>query len=238
MRGDGANAGPSLGNCAPMPILPPDLLHQMSSYATPVIAGAAGLHLLYFFWLAGWARRDLRRLAADFDAFTRDLKHRSLFERGTDLSEQIDAFVADVRDVLDDPHKHAERRALHNRMQILDEERRYLHSHAFDTCYNMARTMVEAYPLAGTMGAILAIGSALQMSPDDERNTVSTVVRFFGEAIWSTFAGLIAAVVLMFVNSLLETRFRRLSENRAHVRETVARAKRELSLAAVGEDAA
>jgi biopolymer transport protein ExbB/TolQ len=217
--------------------LPPELLEQLSALALPVIVGAAVLHLLYFFWLSAWARRDLRRLAADFDAFTRDLKHRSLFERGADLSEQIDAFVADVRDVLDDPSKGTERQALRQRMQILDEERRYLHSHAFETCYNIARTMIEAYPLAGTMGAILAIGSALQMSPNDERNTVSTIVRFFGEAIWSTAAGLLAAIVLMFVNSIVETRFRRLAENRAHVRETVARAKRELSLATAGEDA-
>jgi biopolymer transport protein ExbB/TolQ len=214
-----------------------ELLQQCSKYAMPVIVGAAVLHLLYFLWLSAWARRDLRRLAADFDAFTRDLKHRSLFERGADLSEQIDAFLADVRDVLDAPTRQADRAALRNRMQILDEERRYLHSHAFDTCYNIARTMIEAYPLAGTMGAILAIGAALQMSPDDQQNTVSTIVRFFGEAIWSTFAGLIAAIVLMFVNSVVETRFRRLSENRANVRETVARVKRELSLAAGGEPA-
>ncbi|MDZ4685717.1 MAG: MotA/TolQ/ExbB proton channel family protein [Planctomycetaceae bacterium] len=221
-----------------MPPWSKDLLQECSRYATPVIIVAAGLHLLFFLWLTAWARRDLRRLAATFDAFTRGLKHRSLFDRGTDLSEQIDAFVADVRDVLDDPTKSADRHALFQRMQILDEERRYLHSHAFETWYNVARTMIEAYPLAGTMGAILAIGSALQMSPDDTRNTVTTIVRFFGEAIWSTFAGLIAAIILMFVNSVVETRFRRLGENRAHVREMVARTKRELSLAASAGDAA
>lgn len=215
-----------------MPPWSQDLMQQCSRLVTPVIVGVAALHLLDFLWLWAWAARDVRRLAATLDAFTRDLKHRSLFERGADLSEQIDAFAADVRDVLDDPSKAAERQALAQRMQILDEQRRYLHSHAFETWYNVARTMIEAYPLAGTMGAILAIGSALQMSPDDTRNTVSTIVRFFGEAIWSTFAGLLSAVVLMFVNSLLETRFRRLGENRAHVREMTARAKRDLSLAA------
>lgn len=198
----------------------------------PAIITCGLFHLLYFCWLTLWARRDLRRLANDLDAFTRDLKHRSLFERGADLSEQIDAFLADIRDVLDDPLRKNDRQALRNRMQILDEERRYLHSQAFDTCYNVARTMIEAYPLVGTMGAILAIGSALQLSPDDQRNTVSTIVRFFGEAIWSTGAGLLAAVTLMFVNSLVETRFHRLSENRAHVREMVARVKRELAVAA------
>jgi biopolymer transport protein ExbB len=215
-----------------MPPWSQDLMQQCSRLVTPVIAGVAALHFLVFLWLAAWARGDVRRLAATLDAFTRDLKYRSLFERGADLSEQVDAFVADVRDVLDDPSKTAERLALAQRMQILDEQRRYLHSHAFETCYNVARTMIEAYPLAGTMGAILAIGSALQMSPDDSRNTVGTIVRFFGEAIWSTFAGLISAVILMFVNSVVETRFQRLGENRAHVREMTARAKRDLSLAA------
>lgn len=215
-----------------MPPWSQELMQQCSRLVTPVIAGAAVLHFLVFLWLSAWARGDVRRLAATLDAFTRDLKYRSLFERGADLSEQVDAFVADVRDVLDDPSKSVERQALAQRMQILDEQRRYLHSHSFETCYNIARTMIEAYPLAGTMGAILAIGSALQMSPDDSRNTVGTIVRFFGEAIWSTFAGLISAVILMFVNSVVETRFQRLGENRAHVREMTARAKRDLSLAA------
>lgn len=209
-----------------------ELIYRCSAWVMPAIITCGLFHLLYFFWLTLWARRDLRRLANDLDAFTRDLKHRSLFERGADLSEQIDAFLADIRDVLDDPLRKNDRQALRNRMQILDEERRYLHSQAFDTCYNVARTMIEAYPLVGTMGAILAIGSALQLSPDDQRNTVSTIVRFFGEAIWSTGAGLLAAVTLMFVNSLVETRFHRLSENRAHVREMVARVKRELAVAA------
>jgi biopolymer transport protein ExbB len=214
-----------------------ELLRQCSTWAMPVIVVAAVLHLLWFVWLRAWAKRDLRRLAADFDAFTRDLKHRSLFERGADLSEQIDAFVADVRDVLDDPGQREARQALFNRMAILDEERRYLHSHAFETSYNIARTMIEAYPLAGTMGAILAIGAALQSGPDGQQNTVSAIVQNFGEAIGSTAVGILAAIVLMFVNSVVETRFRRLGENRAHVRETVARAKRELALSALGGEA-
>ena len=48
--------------------------------------------------------------------------------------------------------------------------------------------------------------------------------------MWATFAGLLAAIVLMFLNSLVETRFRRLTETREHIRETIVRTKRELSL--------
>ena len=208
------------------------LLNRLSGLAAPIIATVAIVHLLVFFWLMGWARRDLRRMAADFDQFTRELKYRSILERGSNLSDQIDAFLADIKDVLDDPSKTAERQNLWLRMRILDEERRYLQSQAFETWYTVCRTMIEAYPLAGVLGTVLAIGAGLQSGHSNAQQTVADIVRNFGDSIWSTFIGLFSAMTLMFVNSIVETKFRRLAENRLHVRETVARAKRELSIAA------
>ena len=198
----------------------------------PVIATVAVIHLLLFFWLLSWARRDLRRMAADFDQFTRELKYRSILERGSNLSDQIDAFLADITDVLDDPSKSAERQNLWQRMRILDEERRYLQSQSFETWYTICRTMIEAYPLAGVLGTVLAIGAGLQSGQANAQQTVADIVRNFGEAIWSTFIGLASAMTLMFINSIVETKFNRLAENRRHVREIVARTKRELSIAA------
>ena len=219
-----------------MPYLTPemttDLLNRLSRLSMPVIATIAVIHLFVFMWLVGWARRDLRRMASDFDQFTRELKYRSILERGSNLSDQIDAFLADVKDVLDDPSKSAERQNLWLRMRILDEERRYLQSNAFETLYTICRTMIEAYPIAGVLGTVLAIGAGLQSGHGSAQQTVADIVRNFGDAIWSTFVGLFSAMLLMFVNSVVETKFRRLSENRLHVRETVARAKRELSIAA------
>ena len=212
-----------------------ELLSRLAGWSAPVIAGVAVLHFLAFLWLAAWARRDLRRMATDFDSFTRELKHRSLLDTSISLSDQIDAFLADVKEVLDDPTKRAERLALTHRVKTLDEQRRYLQSQSFETCYTVCRTMIEAYPLAGVLGTILAIGAALQGGQDNAQKTVANIVRNFGDSVWATFAGLVAAIVLMFINSLVETRFRRLSENRQHVRETVARAKRELSLGSGGD---
>jgi biopolymer transport protein ExbB len=216
------------------PEMSTDLLNRMSGLAMPVIAVVAVIHLLLFFWLMIWARRDLRRMASDFDQFTRELKHRSILERGSNLSDQIEAFLADIKDVLDDPAKVTERQNLCLRMRILDEERRYLQSQSFETWYNVCRTMIEAYPLAGVLGTVLAIGAGLQSGQADAQQTVADIVRNFGEAIWSTFVGLFSAMTLMFINSIVETKFHRLSENRLHVRETVARAKRELSISAGG----
>ena len=217
------------------PEMSTQLLNRLSSLSATVIAGVALFHLFVFFCLVIWARRDLRRMASDFDQFTRELKYRSILERGSNLSDQIDAFLADIKDVLDDPSKSAERQNLWLRMRILDEERRYLQSHSFETWYTICRTMIEAYPLAGVLGTILAIGAALQSGQGDAHQTVADIVKNFGESIWATFFGLISAMVLMLVNSIVETKFRRLSENRVHVRETIARAKRELSMSAGGQ---
>lgn len=207
------------------------LIDSLSGLSTVLIAAACAVHLSLFLVLWIWSRRDLRTIASSLDDFTRGLKHRSILDTTAHLSEQIDAFLADVNEVLGHPSRQTDRNALLQRMNILDEKRRYLSSMFFETTYNICRTMIEAYPLAGVLGTILAIGAALQTGSAAEGvATVSTIVSRFGDAIWSTFAGLTAAIMLMFLNSLVETPFRRLGENRVHVRETVARAKRELSL--------
>jgi len=207
------------------------LLDSLSSLSTFAIVGAFAVHVFFFFVLWVWWRRDLRSIASSLDDFTRGLKHRSLMDRTSHLSDQIDAFLSDVREVVEARGNDAERQMLGQRMAILDERRRYLSRMLFETSYNVCRTMIEAYPLLGVLGTILAIGTALQTGDGTSAaSSVGVIVARFGDAIWSTFAGLSAAIALMFLNSALEPRFRRLSENREHVRETIARAKRELSL--------
>jgi biopolymer transport protein ExbB/TolQ len=202
------------------------LLDQIAHASTYVIVAAAVVHLAVFFGLWAWARRDLRNIASALFDFTRGLQHQSMLDATAHLSEQVEAFLADVNDTLGDSSRQADRAALLHRISILDEKRRYLNSMLFETCYNMARTMIEAYPLAGILGTILSIGAALQQSA-----SIQAIVQRFGDAIWSTGVGLMAFILLLFLNSMLEPPFVRLAENRAHVRATVARAKRELSFA-------
>lgn len=208
-------------------------LHFLSTLSTPVIAGFAVIHLLYFAMLRQWYSRDLRMIAGTLDDYTRGLKYRSVLGRSAPLTTQIDAFVQDVNDVITDVSRTEDRAECLRRMHILDEKRSYLESIAFETSANTARTMIEAYPLGGVLGTVLAIGSALQADAASRSvSTVNVVMERFGDSIWSTFAGLFAAILLMFINSILEIRFNRLTDSRSHVRDMVSRAKRELGLAA------
>lgn len=208
------------------------LLSLASQLSTPAIFVLFGGHLLFFFLLWVWYRRDVRQLASTLDAFTRDVRFRSVLDRNSHLCDQIEAFLSDIHDVLEQPERAAERAALSQRVHLLDEKRSYLQSMGFETAYNMARTMIETYPIAGILGTIIAIGVALN-APDGQA-TVQLLVQRFGEAIWSTFAGLVAAVVLMMLNSFLETSFTRLSEDRRLMRDTVLKVKRALAIPATG----
>lgn len=234
-----------------------DWLQFCSTLSTPLIVLCALLHIAFFGFLRAWCRRDLQVLTQTLDDFTRPLHHRSVLDRANSLPAQIEAFVQDIREVLTNPALAHSRAALLDRLRILDEKRRYLDSLRFDTAWNAARSMIEAYPLSGILGTILAIGSALHAEsaanasaaaaptpgssaavatstvlppPPSAAASVSLVMDRFGDSIWSSFAGLLSAIILMFISSLSEVRFGRLSECRTSVRQLVAQARRELQL--------
>ncbi|MCA8987747.1 MAG: MotA/TolQ/ExbB proton channel family protein [Planctomycetaceae bacterium] len=206
------------------------LLTAVAELSTTAIAVAAGLHLALFAFLFVWSRRDLRVLAGVLQDYTRDLKQQSILEPTAPLTDQMEAFLADIEDVINDPQRNAERESLRNRMKLLDEKRRYLHSLRFETLANTARTMIEAYPLAGVLGTIVSIGAALNAPGTGDAETVSLIVARFGDAIWSTFAGLVAALILLFISSLLDPSFGRLGEVRAHIRNMMSQVKSRLGV--------
>jgi len=204
------------------------ILSAVAELSTWIISIAACLHLALFALLRWWSKRDMRVLAGTLQDYTRDLNQRSVLDPTAHVTDQMEAFIADIEDVVNDPARKNERQMLRNRLTLLDEKRRYLHALRFETVSNMARTMIEAYPLAGVLGTIISIGAALNVPAAAETETVSLIVARFGDAIWSTFAGLTAAVILLFVSSLLEPTFQRLFEIRSQIRTMISLIKSRL----------
>ena len=210
------------------------LLEFATTWFTPMILIIGALHLVWFWSLRWRAKRDIRSLAQLLERFTDGLHHRSRLDWRGHLTDQIDAFVEDVREAM---QREDDREKIRQRLSILDEQRTYLNSYRFETSWNVARTGIEAYPLLGVLGTIFALWLAMREPTADASATVGTIVERFGVAIDSTFAGLAMAIVLMVVHSYYETLFTRLSENRRAVRDLVTQGKRELSTScAVGEE--
>lgn len=201
------------------------LLDFATTWFTPMILILGALHLVAFWILRIWAGRDIRSLAQLLERFTDGFHHRSRLDWRGHLTDQVDAFVTDVRESLDNPN---DREQLSQRISILDEQRPYLASFRFETCWNVARSGIEIYPLLGVLGTIFALWLAMREPASDSSATVGAIVERFGVAIDSTFAGLAMAILLMVVHSYYETLFTRLTENRRTVRDMVLQVKREL----------
>ncbi len=201
------------------------LLDFATAWFTPMILILGALHLVAFWVLRVWAGRDIRSLAQLLERFTDGFHHRSRLDWRGHLTDQVDAFVTDVRESLDNPN---DREQLSQRISILDEQRPYLASFRFETCWNVARSGIEIYPLLGVLGTIFALWLAMREPASDSSATVGAIVERFGVAIDSTFAGLAMAILLMVVHSYYETLFTRLTENRRTVRDMVLQVKREL----------
>lgn len=206
------------------------MLEFATAWFTPMILILGALHLMWFWLLRMRAGRDVRSLAQLLERFTDGLHHRSRLDWRGHLTDQIDAFVEDVRDAM---QRDGDRELIRNRMAVLDEQRSYLNSFRFETSWNVARTGIEIYPLLGVLGTIFALWLAMREPTSDASATVGTIVQRFGVAIDSTFAGLAVAILLMVVHSYYETFFTRLTENRRAVRDLVTQVKRELSTSEV-----
>ncbi len=201
------------------------LLEFATKWFTPMIFLFGAIHLAAFWGLRVWAGNDIRTLAQMLERFTEGLHRRSRLDWRGHLSDQIDAFVEDVREAIDDP---GQRATISERIGILDEQRAYLDSFRFERAWNVARSGIEIYPLLGVLGTIFALWLAMREPAGDAAATVGTIVQRFGLAIDSTFAGLAVAILLMIVNSYYETLFVRLTENRRSVRDQVIRVRRDL----------
>lgn len=206
------------------------LLEFASNWFTPMILVLGLLHLVGLWCLRVWARRDVKSLAQLLERFTEGLHRRSRLDWRGHLTDQIDAFVQDVRDALGDPQARGQVR---ERIAILDEHRPYLESYRFECAWNVARSGIEIYPLLGVLGTIFALWLAMR-EPSGDAAAVGTIVQRFGLAIDTTFAGLAVAILLMMVHSFHETLFARLAENRRAVRDLVQQVKRDL----IGTDGA
>jgi hypothetical protein len=213
-----------------------------------------------FVLLAMWAAR--RRMTNNLASYLFNLVKN--FSAGTDhrpggtIYEQIDSFIADIREVTLNPGREADRDRLYHRVLVKDETKSDIHGTKLETWYNLARTGIEAYPLLGILGTIFAIALGLHghptlptapagansaivapadapASPDAVSPATSgQIIRNFANSIWSTAAGIGFAIILMLVNALIEPGFDRLSKQRQAVRDAIAAAKIHLGLGVTG----
>ena len=190
------------------------------------------VHLLGFRWLWQERSRQTAWLAGHLENLIQGFASRADRDPYPTIDEQIDAFLANIHEAMNDPSRQRDRAALHDQITAKDETKKYLRGSRFETFYNLARTGIEIYPLLGIMGTVLAIGLALHsQGAGDPATATERIVRNFAGSIWATLAGVGCGVVLLLVNAVLEPGFQRLLDHRWDVRETISAVKSQLGAA-------
>jgi biopolymer transport protein ExbB len=201
------------------------LLQAASSYWPAIIGVFVVINCVVWWWLrrtAGHIKQDLGdhlgHLVSDSAAWgfksTRDT-----------LDDRIDIFVTNINDRLKNYRTKEEVIEICNELTMKDQSWTRLKTDNFERAYSVFRTMPEIYPLLGIVGTVLAIAAGLQGESADK---IDLVVKNFGNSVWSTAIGLMAAIVFMVVNALQEPSFERVLTYKQQVREIITLAKQVL----------
>jgi len=202
-------------------------LDWLVEHSVSIIFALAGLHLVFFIFL----HISDRSTRGELRDFLRNMIKRPIADRRGKggVHGEIDCFIYDFREILQDQHLAAEKEGLLKSVPTRDQAMPYRMRRTFDIGRNMAETFVEAYPLLGIMGTILAIWAGMSTpQAAGGQAEVEGIVLAFRTAIGTTFWGLILAVVFALIRAALEPGFRATTEQMRAVRELMERAKLEL----------
>ncbi len=201
-------------------------MNWLSSHFLWIIGGCAAVHTLIFAGLL-WVRgRKTKKLVYHLGDLVRGFSSHSDTDRSVD--NQINMFLLDLQDVVQNPARYGELEALRTRLVVKDETRPYLQTTLFERFCSVSRALIEIYPLLGIIGTVLAIGCGLSSSanaPPESGAAVDAVVQNFSQSIWATGIGLACAVFWMLMNAWFEPSFQRLLEHQASVRGIITAAK-------------
>ena len=101
-----------------------------------------------------------------------------------------------------------------------------LKSYRIDSWSNVANAIVQAFPLLGIFGTILAIGQSLQGSEGD----VSVIMAAFTNAVNTTILGLVFALIYMIVDAFFQAKSGRLKNELNKYRDVIKHYQQESEL--------
>ena len=208
------------------------LVSFLSSIWVYVILFCAVLNVIGWVYLVQTASRSSKQMYAWLHNLVGPFSRRRDVEPDSHQLDSIDAFLNDVRDVVEHPQDEQELRSLQQRITIRGETHPHGLSHMFEQIYGLCRASIEAFPLLGILGTVLAIASGMQATSDGETaSQITQVVKNFGESVYCTAWGILFAIVFSFINGWFEPDFHRVVSHSHTLEDLVLAVKKKVGLA-------
>ncbi len=202
------------------------ILQPISDYSTTIICFVACFHFFAFLGLI-WARRKrTQKMGEALDEILRETGVATSKMAELSDDDMIDSYCQDLLGVLKD-NDSAKIMHLKTKLLTFDKLKPYKKTHMVETGYNLARTLIETYPLMGILGTVIALtvglgqvdssavvnfttplvsnseSDPIQVIDQNDNATVKIrrIIDNFGSAIKSTFAGLAFGIFFMLWNT-------------------------------------
>jgi len=190
-----------------------DWLYILSNQMVFIILTVAVFELALYVFLYKMTSTNTHQLCDSLRNMLRGIKEPPEQDRSRVIHDEIVALL-DCAESLRKSSVEDFKRLLAN-VRNQDARKVDLKSYQIEIWGNVANAIVQAFPLLGIFGTILAIGQSLQGSAGD----VSVVMKAFTNAVDTTILGLVFAVAYMIVDAFFQAKAGRLKTELAKYRD-------------------
>lgn len=190
-------------------------LYILSDQMVAIILAVAVFETGLFIILYRMASSNTHQLCDSLRNMLRGIKDPPEQDRSRIIHDEIVALL-DCAESLRKTSVEDFKRLLSN-VRSQDARKIDLKSYRIESWGNVANAIVQAFPLLGIFGTILAIGQSLQGSEGD----VSVIMVAFTNAVNTTILGLVFAVIYMIVDAFFQAKAGRLKNELNKYRDVI-----------------
>ena len=190
-------------------------LYILSDQMVAIILAVAVFETGLFIILYRMASSNTHQLCDSLRNMLRGIKDPPEQDRSRIIHDEIVALL-DCAESLRKTSVEDFKRLLSN-VRSQDARKIDLKSYRIESWGNVANAIVQAFPLLGIFGTILAIGQSLQGSEGD----VSVIMVAFTNAVNTTILGLVFAIIYMIVDAFFQAKAGRLKNELNKYRDVI-----------------
>lgn len=190
-------------------------LYILSDQMVAIILAVAIFETGLFIILYRMASSNTHQLCDSLRNMLRGIKDPPEQDRSRIIHDEIVALL-DCAESLRKTSVEDFKRLLSN-VRSQDARKIDLKSYRIESWGNVANAIVQAFPLLGIFGTILAIGQSLQGSEGD----VSVIMVAFTNAVNTTILGLVFAIIYMIVDAFFQAKAGRLKNELNKYRDVI-----------------
>lgn len=199
-------------------------LYILSDQMVAIILAVAVFETVLFIILYKMTSSNTHQLCDSLRNMLRGVKDPPEQDRSRIIHDEIVALL-DCAESLRKTSAEDFKRLLSN-IRNQDARKIDVKSYRIDSWSNVANAIVQAFPLLGIFGTILAIGQSLQASEGD----VSVIMAAFTNAVNTTILGLVFAVIYMIVDAFFQAKAGRLKNELNKYRDVIKHYQHEAEL--------